>query len=107
LKSRFSIEAVTGVKGLAAHNLHGSDARVDRLRKPERQVGLPLLWLRYHDQGALHDMDCRATGAWDEPVRRTAAEARRTAVELVTPRLGEWVDADRGFVSTVWWEAMR
>lgn len=45
--------------------------------------------------------------AWDEPIRRTLAEARRTGVELVTPRLGEWVNADREFVSTAWWEAVR
>ena len=44
---------------------------------------------------------------WDEPIRRAAAEARRTGVELVTPRLGEWVDADREFVSTAWWEGVR
>jgi L-ascorbate metabolism protein UlaG (beta-lactamase superfamily) len=44
---------------------------------------------------------------WDEPIRRSVAEANRTHVELVTPRLGEWVDADREFVSTPWWEAVR
>jgi L-ascorbate metabolism protein UlaG (beta-lactamase superfamily) len=44
---------------------------------------------------------------WDEPIRRTVAEARRSGVELVTPRLGEWVDADREFRSTAWWEAVR
>ena len=44
---------------------------------------------------------------WDEPIRRTVAEARRTSVELVTPRLGEWVDANREFRSTPWWEAVR
>jgi len=44
---------------------------------------------------------------WDEPIRRTAAEARRTGVELVTPRLGEWVDAEREFGSVAWWEAVR
>jgi L-ascorbate metabolism protein UlaG (beta-lactamase superfamily) len=44
---------------------------------------------------------------WDEPIRRTLAEATRAGVELVTPRLGEWVDADRDFQSTRWWEAVR
>ena len=44
---------------------------------------------------------------WDEPIRRTVAEARRSGVEVVTPRLGEWVDADRDFPSTPWWEAVR
>jgi L-ascorbate metabolism protein UlaG (beta-lactamase superfamily) len=44
---------------------------------------------------------------WDEPIRRTVAEARRTGVDVVTPRLGEWVDADRPFASTAWWEGVR
>jgi L-ascorbate metabolism protein UlaG (beta-lactamase superfamily) len=44
---------------------------------------------------------------WDEPIRLALAEATRTGVELVTPRLGEWVDADREFQSTRWWEAVR
>lgn len=44
---------------------------------------------------------------WDEPIRRTVAEAARAGVELVTPRVGEWVDADRPFASTRWWEAVR
>ena len=44
---------------------------------------------------------------WDEPIRRAAAEAQRVGVELVTPRLGEVVDADRPFASTRWWEAVR
>jgi len=44
---------------------------------------------------------------WDEPIRRTAAEAKRAGVDLVTPRLGEWVDSNREFRSTPWWEAVR
>jgi L-ascorbate metabolism protein UlaG (beta-lactamase superfamily) len=44
---------------------------------------------------------------WDEPIRRTVAEAGRVGIELVTPRVGEVVDADRPFASTPWWEAMR
>jgi L-ascorbate metabolism protein UlaG (beta-lactamase superfamily) len=44
---------------------------------------------------------------WDEPIRRALAEAKRTGVDLVTPRLGEWVDADREFHSMRWWEAVR
>jgi L-ascorbate metabolism protein UlaG (beta-lactamase superfamily) len=43
---------------------------------------------------------------WDEPIRRAAAEAARAGVELLTPRLGEVVDADRPFASTKWWEAV-
>lgn len=44
---------------------------------------------------------------WDEPIRRTVAEAERTGVDVVTPRLGEWVDADSAFRSARWWEAVR
>ena len=44
---------------------------------------------------------------WDEPIRRAAAEAERVGVELVTPRVGEVVDADRPFESTRWWESVR
>jgi L-ascorbate metabolism protein UlaG (beta-lactamase superfamily) len=44
---------------------------------------------------------------WDEPIRRTVAEATRVDVDLVTPRLGEVVDADSPFQSTRWWEAVR
>jgi len=58
---------------------------------------LPVHWstfnLAYHD--------------WDEPIRRTVAEAARVGAEVVTPRLGEWVDADRPFQSTPWWESVR
>lgn len=57
----------------------------------------PVQWstfnLAYHD--------------WDEPIRRAVAEAGRTGVELVTPRVGEVVDADRPFRSVRWWEAVR
>lgn len=45
--------------------------------------------------------------AWDEPIRRTLSEAGRQGVEVVTPRVGEWVDADREFRSTPWWEGVR
>lgn len=44
---------------------------------------------------------------WDEPIRRTLAETTRVGVDLVTPRVGEMVDADRPFASTRWWEAVR
>jgi L-ascorbate metabolism protein UlaG (beta-lactamase superfamily) len=42
--------------------------------------------------------------AWDEPIRRTLAAARPQRVDVVTPRLGELVDADAPFASTLWWE---
>lgn len=45
--------------------------------------------------------------AWDEPIRRAVATAAGTKVDLVTPKLGEIVDADRHFESTSWWEAVR
>ena len=40
-------------------------------------------------------------------IRRAVAEANRAGVEVVTPRVGEWVDADGAFQSTRWWEAVR
>jgi len=70
---------------------------VQAAREVRARQMFPVHWstfnLAYHD--------------WDEPVRRAVAEARRTGVDLVTPRLGEWVDADREFASTPWWEAVR
>jgi len=45
--------------------------------------------------------------AWDEPIRRTVAAARAANVELVTPRLGEIVDAERPAGVDAWWEALR
>ena len=45
--------------------------------------------------------------AWDEPIRRAVAEADRVGADLVTPRVGEMVDADRPFASTRWWESVR
>jgi L-ascorbate metabolism protein UlaG (beta-lactamase superfamily) len=45
--------------------------------------------------------------AWDEPIRRTVAAAHAAGIELVTPRVGELVDADRPFASSRWWEEVR
>ena len=45
--------------------------------------------------------------AWDEPIRRALSAARADQVELVTPRVGEIVDADLPFASSAWWEAVR
>ena len=45
--------------------------------------------------------------AWDEPIRRTVAVARATGVDVVTPQVGEIVDADQPFSSWAWWEAVR
>jgi L-ascorbate metabolism protein UlaG (beta-lactamase superfamily) len=44
--------------------------------------------------------------AWDEPIRRTLAAAAASGVEVVTPRLGEVVDADAPFASRPWWESL-
>ena len=45
--------------------------------------------------------------AWDEPIRRTLAAAKASEVEVVTPRIGELLDADRPFTSTAWWEQVK
>ncbi|MEQ1686657.1 MAG: MBL fold metallo-hydrolase [Burkholderiaceae bacterium] len=45
--------------------------------------------------------------AWDEPIKRTLAAARASQVEVLTPRVGEIVDADRPFAPNPWWEAVR
>ena len=44
---------------------------------------------------------------WDEPIKRAQVAARAARVDLLTPRLGEAVDADQAFVSSAWWEAVR
>jgi L-ascorbate metabolism protein UlaG (beta-lactamase superfamily) len=45
--------------------------------------------------------------AWDEPIRRTLAAARTAGLDVLTPRLGEIVDADVPFVSSAWWQTVR
>jgi L-ascorbate metabolism protein UlaG (beta-lactamase superfamily) len=45
--------------------------------------------------------------AWDEPIRRTLAAARALQLDVVTPRIGETVDADMPFASSAWWEDVR
>src|SRR5262245_57507938 len=44
---------------------------------------------------------------WDEPIKRTLAAAQASKLDVVTPRIGEIVEADREFVSTAWWESVR
>lgn len=84
-----------GAAWIDIHMLPEQAVQVHRDVRARRMF--PVHWstfnLAYHD--------------WDEPIRRTVAEAARTGVELVTPRLGEWVDADREFRSTRWREAVR
>ncbi|MCW5656202.1 MAG: MBL fold metallo-hydrolase [Burkholderiaceae bacterium] len=45
--------------------------------------------------------------AWDEPIRRTLAAARALQLDVLTPRIGETVDADLPFASSAWWETVR
>lgn len=45
--------------------------------------------------------------AWDEPIRRALAAANAQAIDVVTPRIGELVDADRPFTSITWWQQVR
>jgi L-ascorbate metabolism protein UlaG (beta-lactamase superfamily) len=45
--------------------------------------------------------------AWDEPIRRTVAAATALKANVLTPRIGELIDADRPFTSTAWWEKVR
>lgn len=45
--------------------------------------------------------------AWDEPIRRALAAAQEHRVDVVTPRIGELVDADKPFASTAWWEQVK
>ena len=44
--------------------------------------------------------------AWDEPIKRALAAARASGVELLTPRVGEIVDADKAFAPNAWWESV-
>ncbi len=45
--------------------------------------------------------------AWDEPIKRTLAAAKAIQVDVLTPRIGELLDADRPFASTAWWEQVK
>ncbi len=45
--------------------------------------------------------------AWDEPIKRTLAAAQASQVELLTPRVGQMVDADQPLAVNPWWEAVR
>ena len=58
---------------------------------------LPIHWgvfaLSYHD--------------WDEPIKRTMAEAERHGIQVVTPKLGEEVDLAASITSEPWWSKVR
>jgi L-ascorbate metabolism protein UlaG (beta-lactamase superfamily) len=84
--------------GAAWTDIHMTPEQAVQVHRDVRAKRMfPVHWstfnLAYHD--------------WDEPIRRTAAEAARVGADLVTPRVGEVVDADRPFQSTRWWEAVR
>lgn len=84
--------------GAAWTDIHMTPEQAVQVHRDVRAKRMfPVHWstfnLAYHD--------------WDEPIRRTVAEASRVGIELVTPRVGEVVDADRPFPSTPWWEAVR
>ena len=48
-----------------------------------------------------------ALHAWDEPIKLAAAAAQANQVELLTPRIGEMVDADEPLAFNPWWEGVR
>lgn len=45
--------------------------------------------------------------AWDEPIRRTVKAAAARGAELVTPRIGQLIDAELPFSADPWWESVR
>lgn len=58
---------------------------------------LPVHWSAY--DLSLHD--------WDEPIKRTVEAAKQKNIDLITPHIGESVDANLPFTSTSWWEKVR
>ena len=58
---------------------------------------LPVSWGTFNI--AFHD--------WDEPIKRAIKAANENRVELVTPRVGEFVIAGKTFDSSRWWEEVR
>ena len=55
---------------------------------------LPVSWATFNI--AFHD--------WDEPIRRAVNAASEKNIDLVTPRVGDVVIADRPHNSFSWWE---
>ena len=41
---------------------------------------------------------------WDEPIRRAVAVARRLDIDLLTPRVGEWVELPATRPTQAWWD---
>lgn len=58
---------------------------------------LPVSWGTFNI--AFHD--------WDEPIKRAVKAAKENRVELVTPRVGEFVILGKTFDSYRWWEEVR
>lgn len=44
---------------------------------------------------------------WKEPIIRTLASADKEGVNLITPKIGEFVDLSANFTSENWWESVR
>jgi L-ascorbate metabolism protein UlaG (beta-lactamase superfamily) len=44
---------------------------------------------------------------WDEPIKLTLEAARKAQIDLVTPRIGEFVFNKKAFYSENWWEKIR
>ena len=69
--------------------------------RAHREVGarrlFPVHWGTFNL--AFHD--------WDEPIKRAVIAARSDGAELLTPQLGEFVDADRALPFNPWWETVR
>ena len=42
---------------------------------------------------------------WDEPIRRAVIEAQRLRIDIVTPRIGEWIEVPATQPTEAWWEA--
>lgn len=80
------------------HDIHmGAEEAVQASADVHAKRMFPVHWATFNL--AFHD--------WDEPVKRTLAAARARNVEVLTPRVGEVVDAGLPFASTTWWEAVR
>jgi len=58
---------------------------------------LPVHWATFNM--AHHD--------WDEPIKRAVKAASENNVDLVTPRVGEVVEAGQPFFSPPWWEDVK
>ena len=80
-----------GAPWLDIHMAPEDAVRASRELRARRMF--PVHWATFNL--AFHD--------WNEPVRRAVAAAGASQVDLVTPRIGEWVDADRPFESVRWY----